>query len=138
MVRIIYQLCKIKLTGVVELISGYAIHRLCRICRIRLELLYHFLFCWCQCALKSADDNHRNDNILVFVTLVSTAQFVCDRPDKIYLCGNVNRGVIPIASIVCFSAIAVSSIHRDLISLSTSILILIVSHNQDSVFIIIL
>ena len=77
MIRIIYQLCKIKLTGVVELISGYSVET------------------------STGESSH-------------------------------------IASIVCFSAITVSSIHRDLISLTKFILILIVSHNQDSVFIIIL
>ena len=79
-VGVIDQFCQVKLAGVVELEAGQTVHCLCRIVRICLEHLYDLCLGGSQGALKAADNNHRNDNILVLVALVCTAQLICDRP----------------------------------------------------------
>ena len=91
MVCVIYKLCKVKFTGVIKLEAGNAIHRLCREIRVCFELVYDLLLGGCKSTLKATDDRHRNDNILVFVAAVWSAQFVRDGPDKVHFGGNIDR-----------------------------------------------
>ena len=95
MLGIVHQLRKVKAAGVIELVPGHPVHGLCGIIRIGGEGLQHLFLGWGQRTLEAPDNDHRDDDILVFVTLVCTAQFVCNRPDEVYLCGNVNGRVIP-------------------------------------------
>ena len=44
---------------------------------------------------KATDDCHRNDNILIFVAAVRSAQFICNGPDKIHFGRYIHRTVIP-------------------------------------------
>ena len=95
MVCIIYQFCKVKFAGVIELKAGNAVHRLCWKIRICFELVYDLLLCRCKRTFKSADDGHWNDYILIFIASIWSTQFVCDRPNKVYFCRNINRRIIP-------------------------------------------
>ena len=95
MVRIIDQLRQIVFAGIVELETGQAIHGLGRIGWIGLIHLHNFCLSRGQSTFKAPDDDHRNDDILIFVTLVCTAQLVCDRPDEVYLSRHVNGRIVP-------------------------------------------
>ena len=95
MVRVVDQLRQIEFAGVVELEARQAVHGLSRIIWIGLIGLHDLGFGGSQGTLKAADDDHRDDNILVFVTLVCTAQFVCNRPDEVYFCRDINGRIVP-------------------------------------------
>jgi len=90
MVCVIYKLCEVKFTGVVELEAGNTVHRLCRKIRICFELLHDLLLGRCKSTLKATDDN-----ILIFVAAVRSAQFICNGPDKIHFGRYIHRTVIP-------------------------------------------
>ena len=94
-VGVVDQLCKIKLTGIVELESGQTVHRFRRIIWIRLIGLHDLGLRGRKSALKAADDDHRNDDILVFIALICTTQLIGDGPYKIHLCRNVYRRIVP-------------------------------------------
>ena len=114
MLRIVHQLCKVKAAGVIELVAGHPVHGLCGIIRIGGESLQHLFLGRGQRTLEAPDNDHRDDDILVFVTLVGAAQLVRNRPDEVYLCGNVNGRVIPhgvYRQFLCHTNF--SSIHRD-------------------------
>ena len=95
MLRIVHQLRKVKAACVIELVAGHPVHGLCGIIRIGGEGLQHLFLGRGQRTLEAPDDDHRDDDILVFVALVGAAQLVRNRPDEVYLCGNVNGRVIP-------------------------------------------
>ena len=95
MVGVIDQLRQIEFAGVVELEARQAVHGLSRITGVGLIRFHDLGLGGSQGTLKAADDDHRDDDILVFVTLVCTAQFVCNRPDEVYLCGYIDGGIVP-------------------------------------------
>lgn len=95
MVCIIYKLCKVKFAGVIELKAGNTIHRLCREIRVCFELVDNLLLGGRKSTLKAADNRHRNDDILVLVATVWSAQFVRDGPDKVHFGGNIDRRIVP-------------------------------------------
>ena len=95
MVCVIYKLCKVKFTGVIKLEAGNAIHRLCRKIRVCFELVDNLLLGGRKRTLKAADNRHWNNDILIFVATVRSAQFVSDGPDKIYFGGYINGRIIP-------------------------------------------
>ena len=94
-VCVIYKFGKVKFAGIIKLKAGNAVHRLCREIRICFELLHDFLLSGRKGTLKAADDRHRNNDILIFVAAVRSAQFICDEPDKIYFSGYINGRIIP-------------------------------------------
>ena len=94
-IGVVDQLRKVKLAGVVELEARQAVHGLSRITGVGLIRFHDLGLGGSQGTLKAADDDHRDDDILVFVTLVCTAQFVCNRPDEVYLCGYIDGGIVP-------------------------------------------
>ena len=94
-VGVVDQLCKIKFTGIVELETGQTVHRFRRIVWVGFIHFYNLCFGGCQGTLKAADDDHRDDDILVLVALICTTKFICNRPDEVYLCGYINGGIIP-------------------------------------------
>ncbi len=93
-VRIVHQLCEVELAGVIELEPRNALHGFYRKIRIIFELCYDRCLSKCQRTLKAANDGHRNDDILILGAAVKTTQFVCDGPDKVYFCGNIDGQII--------------------------------------------
>lgn len=91
MVCVIYKLCKVKFTGVIKLEAGNTVHRLCREIRVCFELVDNLLLGGRKRTLKAADNRHRNNDILIFVATVRSAQFICDGPDKVHFGGNIDR-----------------------------------------------
>ena len=79
-VRLVAQFFQRVGRGVIELISGNAVH---------------CLFGRLQGTLQAAQNRHRNNDIAVLIRHIGTAQFVGDAPDKVYFRGDINRGFIP-------------------------------------------
>ena len=94
-VCVIYKFCKVKLTGVIKLEAGNTVHRLCREIRVCFELVDNLLLGGRKRTLKAADNRHWNNDILIFIATVRSAQFVCDGPDKIYFGGYINGRIVP-------------------------------------------
>ena len=95
MVGVIDKFSQIIVAGVIELVAGNLVHCLCGIFRICLELLQNLGFCRCKRTFKAADDDHGNNNILVLITLIGSAQLVGNGPNEIDFRGNINGRVIP-------------------------------------------
>ena len=102
MIRIIHKLRQIILTGVIKLEPGNTVHSFCREIRIRFVLIDNLLLCRLQSTLKTADDRHRDDDILILIALIRSTQLVGDRPDEVHLCRYINRGIIPHRVDYCF------------------------------------
>lgn len=81
MIRIVAQLREREAARVVKLEPGDAVHCLCRIIRILLILLDDLFLRRFKGALKAPDNRHRNDDVLILIALIRSAQLVCDRPD---------------------------------------------------------
>ena len=94
-VGIIDKLCKGVLARIEELIPRHTAHRLCRVRRILLVLLHDSLLRSFQCALKAADNDHRNNNVLVLVALICTSQLIGNRPNEAHLGGNIYGSIVP-------------------------------------------
>ena len=90
MIRIVHQLRQIKFAGVIELKPGNVLHCFCREVRILFEFCYDRCFGRCQRTFKTADNCHRDDDILILVTAVRSTKFVGDRPDEVHFCRNID------------------------------------------------
>ena len=95
MIGIVHKLRKGVLARIEELIPRHTAHRLCRVRRILLVLLHDSLLCSFQCALKTTNNDHRNDNVLVLIALICTTQLIGNRPNEVDLGGNIYGSIVP-------------------------------------------
>ena len=95
MLGVVAQLGKVETRSVVELIARKTLHGFLRIVRILLVLFHNFVFCGCKGALETPKNGHGDDDILVFVTLVRSAQFIGDGPYKVHFLRDIDGFVIP-------------------------------------------
>ena len=82
------------------MIAGNIIHSLSREIWIRFCLSNNFCLSWSEGTLETTYNSHWDNNILIFITLISATQLICNTPNEIYLTCYVNgRIIIDITSI---------------------------------------
>ena len=79
---------------VVELETGNFAHRLVRISGAFLELCNNLSLRAGKRTFKTADNHHRDDDILVLVALVRAAKRVRNGPNEINFGRNIHRGIV--------------------------------------------
>ena len=93
-VTVIQQPGQGKFAGVVEGVAGCFLQQCSGQFRIRLVLVDNGLLGICKRTFKAAQDDHGNDNILVFIGGIGTAQGIGDGPHQGDLFAYINRGII--------------------------------------------